>query len=461
MKIPVRGHSAVDKTTVAAIRPSVSSCRARNRLTAFLAWHPGRLAKGTLTMTLGLGLRTLAQAAVFLIVARVLGAEAYGAYSAILALAMALGAMVGLGASVVMLRDTARMPESYTQGWQTTLGAILSTAGVFYGVYLLLAPWLLPEGMGVIAILALGAAEIVFSPLTLAVMHAYQGHERMGRAARMALTPLVPRLLAAVGLPFVLTELALADALAVWAAGYCLAAAASAAYALWRLRRDYGLRHRPCWRGLWPTLRQGWPFATSGAAYKALVDIDKLMLARLTTLEAAGAYSAAYRVVDLANVPLMSFFAAASMRFFRAGEGGAKHAARLAWRFLPWPLSYALAAGTALYLLADWLSVLLGGAYREAVEVLRWLAWLPLVSLPRLLLQAALTGSDRQRQVLYVLFLGAMANAGLNLLLIPALAWQGAVLTTYAVEVLMTLAYARLIAAAGTTTARTAPIGGA
>ncbi len=436
-------------------------CHTYARLAALKAWRPGRLAKGTMTMTLGLGLRTLAQAAVFLIVARVLEAEAYGAYAAILALAMALGAMVGLGASVVMLRDTARTPDAFAMGWQTTLAAILSTAGVFYGVYLLLAHWFLPQGLGLLPLLALGAAEIVLSPLTLAVMHAYQGHERLGRAARMALMPLVPRLLAAGSLPLILLAVPTADRLAVWAGGYFLAAAAAAAYALWRLKRDYGLHFRPSAQGLWPTLRQGWPFAASGAAYKAMVDIDKLMLARMTALDTAGTYAAAHRVVDVASVPLMSFFAAASTRFFRAGEGGARSAARLAWRFLPWPLSYALAAGAALYQFADWLSVLLGGAYRDAIEVLRWLAWLPLVSLPRLLLQAALTGSDRQRHVVQVLILGAAANVGLNLWLIPALSWQGAVLSTYAVEVLMSLAYVRLIAAAGTTTAKKASISGA
>ncbi len=62
-----------------------------NSLSDLVTWRPGRLAKSTFAMTAGMGLRTLAQAAVFLIVARVLGVADYGAYSAVLALAITLG----------------------------------------------------------------------------------------------------------------------------------------------------------------------------------------------------------------------------------------------------------------------------------------------------------------------------------------------------------------------------------
>lgn len=44
-----------------------------------------------------------------------------------------------------------------------------------------------------LVIACLGTAEIIVAPLTHAAMQAYQGHERIRRAARMVLAPVVPR----------------------------------------------------------------------------------------------------------------------------------------------------------------------------------------------------------------------------------------------------------------------------
>ncbi|MEJ2631633.1 MAG: oligosaccharide flippase family protein [Acidihalobacter sp.] len=313
-------------------------------LRRLLAWRLGKLAKGTFAMTAGLGLRTVAQGVVFLIVARVLGVELYGAYAAVLALAMAVGVFGGVGVPMIMLRDTARDPAVFAESWGRTLAALLVTVPILFATYLLLAWVILPNRIGWVATICIGAAEILSAPLTLAAVRAYQGHERIGRAARMVLAPILPRLAVALILPLALLLPASAR-LSVWAAAYLLAAAVSTSYALWLLRHDFGLGVELSWHGLARAAREGWPFSVGGAAQKVYIDIDKIMLARLATWEVAGAYSAAYRVVDMARVPLMSFFSAASSRFFRAGQGGMSSAARYALRVLPLPLVYALVVG--------------------------------------------------------------------------------------------------------------------
>ncbi len=45
-------------------------------------WRPGKLARDTVLLGAGLGLRALSQALVFLIVARLLDARGYSAFSA-------------------------------------------------------------------------------------------------------------------------------------------------------------------------------------------------------------------------------------------------------------------------------------------------------------------------------------------------------------------------------------------
>jgi O-antigen/teichoic acid export membrane protein len=112
---------------------------------------------------------------------------------------------------------------------------------------------------------------------------------------------------------------------------------------------------------------------------------------------------------------------------------------------LPIPFAYALFAGIALFVAADYLPFLLGESYADAVSALRWLAWLPVVSMPRLFLQTALVGSDHQMQAVAILTFGAVLNIALNVWIIPLWGWLGAVAATYAAEIVM--AFAMLLVA--------------
>jgi O-antigen/teichoic acid export membrane protein len=252
--------------------------------------------------------------------------------------------------------------------------------------------------------------------------------------------PVLPRLIGAfVLLPL---EFVFADEmrLSVWACLYAIAALAATLYAWRMVRKDLGLADKPSWLYVRSSLRQGLAFAFGGAALKIYADIDKTMLARLATMEATGAYSAGYRVADLSTVPVISLLTAAMPRFFRAGEGGLHATLAYAHRILLVPLAYSILTGLSLSLCADLLPFVLGVTYVDAVPALRWLAWLPAVSLPRLLLQTLLIGGDRQNHAVRILTAGGLFNIALNMWLIPLWNWRGAVVATYAAETGMALA---------------------
>lgn len=390
-------------------------------------------------MTAGQGARTLGQAVVFLIVARVLGAEQYGAYAAVLALAMTFGGCSGLGVSVIMLRETSRDLDAFTEAWGRTLAALLVTAVPLLGLYFLLAAAIFAGKVAWGVIVCLGVAEIALAPLTLVTMRAFMGHERVGRAAALALIAVLPRFVVATLVMPLMTILPVDQRLSAWAGLYLTASTVAAGYMLFALRRDLGARITFLWSGLRRVLGEGWPFSVGESAYKIYADIDKIMLLRLATLNATGAYSAAYRVVEMGGVPLVAFFSAAMTRFFRAGSLGTHGALRYALRILPLPMVYAVTLSIGLYLLAGLLPWLLGTGFGGAVDALRWLAWLPLLTTPRGLMFAALEASGRQRATMVIIVGGAAFNAALNLSLIPAWSWQGAVWATYAAEVFMTI----------------------
>ena len=68
--------------------------------------------------------------------------------------------------------------------------------------------------------------------------------------------------------------------------------------------------------------REGFYFSVTLSAQTIYNDIDKTMLARLSTLAATGIYGAAYRIVDASFAPVSALLAAAYPNVFRRGIAG-------------------------------------------------------------------------------------------------------------------------------------------
>ena len=79
-------------------------------------------------------------------------------------------------------------------------------------------------------------------------------------------------------------------------------------------------------------MREGFYFSVSLSAYTVSQDIDKTMLVRLSSLEAAGIYTVAYRVIEIALVPVRSFLAATYPKFFQRGSSICR--ARITYLFI-------------------------------------------------------------------------------------------------------------------------------
>lgn len=402
------------------------------------SWRPGRLAKNTMLLGTGMGLRALAQGLVFLIVARTLGTQGYGAFSAVLAVAGVWINFSGVGGHVLLVRDVARDPGRFPQCWGLTLaGLAISMLPVIflYGI----SVWRLLSGVPCLLLVSLGMAELLFCPLTNTAASAYRGFERMGRSARLMLTLVLARLGAALMLALVALWQPVSKRLALWGWLYGAASLLAAVYAVYLVTRDLGWPYWPRRQTLVPYLISGLPFSLWGGASKLHVDADKFLLARMTSLEVTGTYSAGYRFVDLALMPLHALLDAAAPRLFRAGAEGVPSTLRASMP-LVWPaLGYALSIGAGLSLAAPLIPHLLGEAYITSVDVVRWLSWLPLVGLPRLLLLYAVATGDAQRQGMVTVLAGAIFNVILTIWWVPLWGWRGAAAATYVSEVIMTL----------------------
>ncbi len=410
-------------------------------MSARTASEQGRFASDVGAMLLGHGGRAVLQGLYFVVLARALAPEGFGAFSAVLAVVALAMPFATLGAVHLMIRSVVGDPgsaagEFATAAWVTGVGGALAT-----GVVTLLAAWVLDADVPLVVIAALAAADLVGNLLAEVCAGVCTATDRMRRAAGIQLGFHALRLGGALSLLLAPA----AFTLATWAPVYATTSLLAAAALVVVVRRDVGSA-RPAPRTHLRQWRDGLQFSIGLGSQAVYNDIDKAMLFRISGEGAAGLYTAAYRVVDMAFVPLRALLAAAYPRFFASGASGLGAALALTRRLAPAGAGYAALASLALLLGAPLLPVLLGGAYTGSVGVLRGLAVLPLLKVAHHLAADTLTGAGQQgvRSAWQVGV--AVLNAGVNLVLIPSLGVAGAVVSSVVCDAVLAIALWAVVA---------------
>jgi O-antigen/teichoic acid export membrane protein len=372
-------------------------------------------------MFAGQGGRALLQAAYFVLLTRSLGVRDFGAFAGVVALVGALQPFGSLGTINLMIMHITM--DRRSAGAQYAL-AVLVTGASGLVVALVLtgaSPVLAPRNVAPWTVLAIACADLMGARLIDIGGAVYQAQERMLRTAAFPVSLHAARLLSAV----VLVTVTGRPTIQTWALAYLLSSAVVAVPVVLVVALDVGLvrpaihRYRTEWR-------TGLHFAFGLAAQSVYNDIDKAMLARLSSLEATGIYAAAYRLVDLSFTPMKAVLAASYARFFRHGATGLPAAVTFTKRIAKPGIVYCFAASAALAASAPVVPIVLGRSYAGSVDALRWLAILPLLKAIHYLAADALTGARMQSTRTRYQTGIAIANVLLNLWLIPAYAWRGA-----------------------------------
>ena len=370
------------------------------------------------------GGRVFLQAAYFVLIARVLGVQGYGTLAAALAIVYCFAPFAGWGSGSLLLMRSARDPGAFPSYWGnallcTALSAVpvmLATVGI--------CVWILPS-ISWQLILVLGMAEFIAGRLTETSAQAFQAFDRMALAAQMFLLPNISRLASALALVTFTTV----PTPFQWAVWYLVCGVFAASVAVIVVTKQLGAP-RPVPALLRRDFKLGGYFAVGLSSNTVYAEIDKTMLACLATVEATGIYAAAYRATTMAFVPIRALLYATVARFFRHGSSGIEGSLGFAKRILPVALAYGITASIGLYWMAPLTPDILGQEYLASIDVLRWLALLPLLQTLHFLPAYCLTGAGYQglRSAIHV---GVVVlNIGLNLLLIPIHSWKGAVWAT-------------------------------
>jgi O-antigen/teichoic acid export membrane protein/predicted glycoside hydrolase/deacetylase ChbG (UPF0249 family) len=395
-------------------------------------YRVSKLAHNTGWMLLGQGISLFIQAVYFVIIARSLGAQQYGAFIAAAAFTQILSPFVGFGGIDLLIKNVARDRRHFPVYWGNLLFMTLASGLASTAFVIAVARLVLPASIPLLVIVFVSLAELIFSRLIDSSAAAFLAIERLDVTAQLRIWPTLARLVGIVALAASLQH----PTARHWSFVYLLTTIFGATLGLAWVHTRIG-RPRLALRRIRGEFVQGMYFSTSTSAQSIYNDIDKTMLARMATLDAVGIYAVAYRFIDLAFLPVRSLSNAAYPGFFRAGQESIQGAISYMRRLLPRAAGYSSLASLCLVVGAPVIPYIFGSEYARTVEALRWLALLPLLKTIHFFCANTLTGSGHQGARTLIQVVVAGFNVLINLWLIPAYSWRGAAWSSVATDALL------------------------
>lgn len=398
----------------------------------FNRFKGSQMARNTSWMLLGQGIKTAVQAAYFVLIARSLHSDGYGAFIGVSALVAIAAPFAGFGFGNVLIKNVARNAGSFGRYWGNALLMTLISGGVLLFLVLAVSRVVLPASIPFSVIANIAIADLFFAQVLVIGGQAFQAFQRLKRTSLIQVLPVVLRLIAIAGLSILINE----PSPVQWSYLYLASTLISALIAAYLVYRELGT---PVFilKGIRAEMLEGFYFSVIESSRSVYNDIDKSMLSRLSSLSAVGIYAAAYRIIDVSFTPVRSLLAAVYARFFQHGEAGVRGSLRFAIRLIPFAGGYGLVAGIVLVLTAPLLPYVLGAEYVNAADALRWLSPLPFLKAVHFFAADTLTGAGFQGLRSGVQVFVAFFNVGINLWLIPAYSWRGAAWSSLASDGLL------------------------
>jgi O-antigen/teichoic acid export membrane protein len=383
-------------------------------------------------MTFGLGFRFVLQGAYFIILARSLGADGYGAFAGVAALVVILAPFSGLGSEYLLVKHVARDRTLFRAYWTRALFKVAVSGILLVFATIGLSVLVLPSSVPLQLVVIIAVADLLFTRIVAVSARAFQAYQRLVHTAGLQVLLSFSRLIGVI----VMVVFTPASTPVVWAWFYLGAAAITALVSMVEVHRRLGSVDLKL-RNLLPELGEGFYFSASASAQLIYSNIDKAMLTRLSGLAPAGIYAAGYRLIQMAFVPVNALLEAAYPRFFQQGTKGISGTLAFVRKLLPFALTYSIIVGVVLYAISPLAPIVLGKEYAPTASVLVWLAAVPFLVSWRRMAAEALTGAGRQGWRTALEGIVVVFNVGLNFWLIPIYSWRGAAWATLASELLL------------------------
>ena len=199
------------------------------------------------------------------------------------------------------------------------------------------------------------------------------------------------------------------------------------------------LRFRLCRPDL-VEVRRGLSYCGSLAFFVIQEDSDKLLLVRLADPAVGGLYSAAYRFVQIALIPIRGVVSATHNSFLCHDAKAINQHLRRSVKFTIVGLAYSVLAMVVLLVGAELLPDILGSPYAGSSLIIMYLT--PLVALRAASLFAVngLMGLGKNGLRVTVIAVSAVSGVVTVLVTVPTYSWKGAALGTLVSEVVLIVA---------------------
>jgi O-antigen/teichoic acid export membrane protein len=375
------------------------------------------------------GVSLMSTILVFSLLGRSLGPTDYGAYVSVFAVVNPMVTLTASGVSLALMEHAVRRQESLEQTARSSitmslvLGSVLSVIGVLLALNIV-------EEISAVAAVTIVIGEFLVSPLSMIAAATLQSGSSFRDATKVRLATTIARTVVVVTL-FAVGHLTVMVYVIVNVSVLLLVSIA----ALHQVGKKFGFRFLPG-RFQIPMLKTNGTYSVGISAYSFQNDGEKTVMTANGLTTDTGLYSAAYRVVMMGLVPIGAFMSASHTKILEQVENEKGHHLRLSARFAAILGVYGLIFSIAAFFAAPLLPLLVGDAFEDSVEMMRWLS--PIVFLRAIGATPVngLLGLGRMGVRTLVIVAVAAISVVLYIVMIPIWGWKGAVIATMIGEVL-------------------------
>lgn len=353
----------------------MQSTKSGSRLSRVLtsALNAGRhsIVANTISYSINFGLQLLLQLGFFILISRTLGANGYGVFVTITSVSVIAVILVGLGSEYLLVQRVAVEPQLFPVyfGHALTMTAATLPLIALPTIFLLYA--IAGDSIALVPLAVIVLADLVFTRLSVLSAHAFMAFDKAN------LQLVINVLMVGSKLAFLVIAALLGDVtLSTWAWWYFAAGALSATFAIMLVLRELGPPRLGIVRR---DLRLSSLYCLEFLSLGTMKDLDKPTVMYALGADASGQYAAGFRIVEAASAPVRAFLYATYTRHFRHATLGRDNSVKFALKLLPVSIGLALPVAAGLYLVADYIPQIFGEDFSGAPDVVKVLAFYPLL----------------------------------------------------------------------------------
>jgi len=330
------------------------------------------LARNTLVYTFNFGMQLIIQFGYFMLISRYLGPSDYGVFVTLSSVSTIGSLLIGLGSDHVMIQRAAVDPTNLGRH----LGHSIAMSGLtmpFIGILAVsISYYLVGENLLMPSLLAFVIAHLIFGRIVSICASTFMACDRSKLQVTINIGLSVLRTLFLVAAILLQPELTLDN----WAWWYLAASAVGAFGSIILVKRVCGL---PTPAVIRKDISLGFQYCLEFVAIGSVADLDKPVVSQTLGPEIAGQYAAGFKIVDAASAPIRALLYATYTRHFRNASASAADSIQFGRRLVLPSLTISVPLAIFLYVIADFIPVLIGHDYDGSSGIIQLLALYPLL----------------------------------------------------------------------------------